>query len=107
MRLSDDRRVIAVSRRVDDAEGEGRRLKGGTEPRPREAAVTVLLQPGMEVIGAHHPLEASRVGGADVAEQLARRVLLVRSVVAEERHEKRRDEIMSRSSASLVVIRTR
>src|SRR4051794_2808109 len=44
------------------------------------------LGPRMEVVGAGCRLESSSVGELDVVEQLARRILFVRSVVAESRH---------------------
>src|SRR5687767_6345313 len=85
-RLRNDRRVVAVTGRVHHAKRERRRLESGTEPRPREAAVSVFVEPGVKVVGAHDAFEARRLRGADVAEQLAGSVLLVRGVISNQRH---------------------
>lgn len=54
----------------------------------------VLLQPGMEVIGGRDALEAGGLGGADVTEQCARRMLLVGSVISDQCHGSRRSHFV-------------
>ena len=75
--LSDDRRVVALPRRVDHSE---RQLGGGqrsAEERPGEPRLALALAPGREVVGAHRRREAGPLGMGDRREQLARRNLLV------------------------------
>jgi hypothetical protein len=85
-RLGDDRRVVALTRRVDDAERQARRLQGGAQPGPGEGRLALPLAPGREVVGAHGGGEADllrQLGGGD---ELAGMDLLVRGVEAEDRH---------------------
>ena len=84
--LGDDGGVIAVTRGIDHAEREGRRLQRGPQPGPGEPGVPLPLAPGREVVRAHHGGEAGPLGGPDAGEQLARCELLVRCVIADRRH---------------------
>jgi hypothetical protein len=85
--LGDDRRVIALTRRVDDAERQLRRLKRRTEEGPGEAGFALTLAPRREVVGRHRGAKAGGLGLADVLQQAARRDLLMRTVQADDRHE--------------------
>ena len=82
--LGDDRGVIALSWGVHGSEAELRRLQRGSEPAPREAAVTLAQAPGREVIGAHRGLETRSFGGEHVAQQATRGMLFVRAVISDE-----------------------
>ena len=85
--LGDDRRVVALPGRVDDAERQRGRLQRRPQPRPREARLALALAPGREVVGGHGPLEPGRLRLATPPEQRARRDLLVRGVEADRGHE--------------------
>src|SRR5690606_29343653 len=63
-----------------------RRLERRAEPGPGEPALALRVEPWMEVIGAHAGGEPGALGEPHVLEQPARRVLLVRGVIAEGRH---------------------
>ena len=56
--LGDDRRVVALSRRVDDAERQRRRRQRRAEERPGEPGLALALAPGREVVRGHAAVEA-------------------------------------------------
>jgi hypothetical protein len=85
-RLGDDRRVVALSGRVDHSERKRGRLHGRAEERPRESRVPLTLAPRREVVGRHGRLEADRLGMANGLQQLAGCDLLVRGVDPDARH---------------------
>ena len=61
-RLGDDRRVVALAGRVDDAERHRRRLHRRAQPRPCEARLALALAPGREVVGRPRAPEARVLG---------------------------------------------
>ena len=64
-RLGDDRRVVALARRVDDAERQRRGLQRRAEPRPGERRVALAGAPRREVVRRHRGVEAGRLGLLD------------------------------------------
>src|SRR5215204_240132 len=56
-RLGDDRRVISLSRRIDNAKRQRARLHRSAEPAPRESALSLSLTPRMKVVRAHRRTE--------------------------------------------------
>ena len=98
--LGDNRRVIPPAGRVHAAEGQTRRLERGTEPRPRETALPLLLNPRVEVVRAHGSGEARLLGEPHIFKKLARRVLLVRAVIAETHHRSQSPEGLDRPDLS-------
>src|SRR5690606_35880413 len=82
----DDGRMIALPRRVDDAERQRRRLHGGAQPRPGEARLALARAPRCEMVGAHGGAEAGLLGEQYRGEGGARGELLVRGVKADQWH---------------------
>ena len=84
--LGDDRRVVALPGRVDDAERQRRRGHRRAEPRPGEPGLPLPRAPRREVVRRHRRVEPGLLGAADGGEQLAGGDLLVRGVPADDRH---------------------
>ena len=85
-RLRDDRRVVALARSVDDAEGQIGGLKRRAQERPREPGLALALAPRREVVRRHGGAKAGGLSLANVPEQAAGRDLLVRAVEADDGH---------------------
>ena len=60
--LGDDRRVVALARRVDHPERQRRRRHRRAEPRPCEARLALAFAPRREVVRGHDRPEARRLG---------------------------------------------
>ena len=84
--LSDDRRVVALPRRIDDPERQRRRGHRRPQPRPREARLTLPGAPRREVIRRHPGIEADLLRAASRQQQLTGRDLLMRRVPSDDRH---------------------
>ena len=69
--LGDDRRVVALPRRIDDAERNIRRRQGGTEERPGEARLALAFAPRAEVVRGHAGGEAGLLSLLDVLKSWA------------------------------------
>jgi hypothetical protein len=85
-RLGDDRRVIALARRVDHPERQLRGGQRGAEERPCETGFALALTPWAEVVGRHACGEPRLLGVLDVAEQLRGADLFVRTMEADDGH---------------------
>ena len=75
--LRDDRRVVALTWRVDDPERNVRRRQRSAEEGPGEAGLALAFTPWAEVVRGHACGEASLFGLLDVLQQLGRTDLLV------------------------------
>jgi hypothetical protein len=75
--LGDDRGVVALPRRVHDAEGQVRGGQCGAEKGPREARLALARTPRTEMVRGHTGGEAGLLGMLNVAEQLSGVDLLV------------------------------
>ena len=84
--LRDERRVVALPRRVDDSERQRRRGHRRAQPRPREPGLALPRAPRREVVRRHRRVEAGLLGSAHRGEQAARGDLLVRGVPADDGH---------------------
>ena len=84
--LGDDRGVVALPGGVDDAERQAGGGQRGAEEGPREAGLPLPRAPRAEVVRGHGGGEAGLLGLLDVAEQLSRVDLLVRTVESDDRH---------------------
>jgi hypothetical protein len=84
--LGDDRRVVALTGRVDDAERQARGLQRRAQPGPGEGRLALPLAPRREVVRAHGCGEADLLGQLGGGDEIARVDLLVRGVEAEDRH---------------------
>ena len=84
--LGDDRRVVALAGRVDDAERQLGRRHRRAEPRPREARLALALTPRREVVRRHRGVEPRLLGELHTTQQLARWDLFVRGVPADDGH---------------------
>ena len=78
--LGDDRRVVALAGRVDDAERQRGGLQRGAEPRPGEPGVALPLAPRREVVRGHRGVEAGLLGALHRGQQGAGMDLLVRGM---------------------------
>jgi hypothetical protein len=85
-RLCRDDRVVALSGRRDDAEGQRRRGECGPEERPRVAGLALSRAPRGQVVGRHARGEAGLLGVLHVTEQGGGVDLLVRTVETDDRH---------------------
>ena len=81
-RLSEDRGVISVTGCGDDPDGKAGRLERRAEPRPCKTRLTLLLAPGMKVIGRFCASKPCRFGKLHVSKELTWRELLVARVIA-------------------------
>jgi len=75
--LRDDRRVVALTWRVDDPERNVRRRQRSAEEGPGEAGLALAFTPWAEVVRGHACGEACLFGLLDVLQQLGRTDLLV------------------------------
>ena len=86
-RLRDDRRVVALPGRVDDAERQRGRAPARRRGRTRRSRTRPGAHaPRREVVGGHAGVEAGLLGVPDGAQQAARRDLLVRAVQGKAGH---------------------
>ncbi len=85
-RLGDDRRVVALAGRIDDAEGQAGPSQSGAQPRPCEPGMSLPGAPGRKVVRAHGSGEPSLFGGDHCVQKLAWMDLFVGSVKADDGH---------------------